>query len=97
MKENESDNMMRINPSDTKENEPDNTETIAASSVTAILVVIIVVGAIIGRKKCRSGAALEQEDIDENRVYGIYSDDADDHDYIVMQDTCPDYEPADVI
>ena len=97
VKQKESDNMMRINSIDTKENEADNTEIIAASSVTAVLVVIIVVGAIIGRRKCRSGAALEQEDIDENTVYGIYSDDADDHDYIVMQDTCPDYEPADVI
>ena len=75
-----------------------NTTIVVACSVTATLVIIIlVVGTIIGRKKCKSSAANEQEDIDENRVYGIYSDDADDDDYIVVQDTCPDYEPADVI
>ena len=91
-----SENMIRTNPGNIDEN--DNTTKIAAGSVTATLVIIIiVVGAIIGRKRCRSSAALEQEDIDENRVYGIYSDDADDDDYIVIQDTCPDYEPADVI
>jgi len=91
-----SENMIRTKPGNIDEN--DNTTQIAAGSVSAIFVVlIIVVSAIVGRKKCRSGTALEQEDIDENRVYGIYSDDADDDDYIVMQDTCPDYEPADVI
>ena len=89
-------NMIRTNPGNIDEN--DNSTNIAAGSASATLViVIIVVAAIIGRNKCRSSATNEQEDIDENRVYGIYSDDADDDDYIVMQDTCPDYEPADVI
>ena len=97
-------NMIRNNASkidSAADNDDNDDSTIAiavACSVTATLVIIIlVVGAIIWRKRCKSSAANEQEDIDENRVYGIYSDDADDDDYIVMQDTCPDYEPADVI
>jgi len=71
-----------------------NTIVVAGSVGGSAVVLVSLVGIGLWRKKSRSSPEKSPEDVDENPVYGIYSDNPED-DYITFEDNNENYYASD--
>ena len=67
----------------------------AAGGSAIVLTILIVVIGLLWRRKSSLKNSLEEVEVDENHVYGIYSEDPAD-DYCFVEDTNMNYEASDL-
>ena len=67
----------------------------AAGGSAIVLIILIVVIGLLWRRRSSLKKSLEEVEVDENHVYGIYSENPAD-DYCFVEDTNMNYEASDL-